>query len=334
MSSSSSSSSEYGIQDIKELKKLPKNDEALKLLQKLSSYVFPLCKQRKYRVSSLSEFNPTKVGLLGMNVNRKKILIRLRDPHDINQFYSWDFVLGTLIHELTHMEIGEHSAAFYKLMDELHDEVEKLQNDATKLGMSHNFNTLGGGKVNKDRATIEAGKAAIKRFQNPLKGSGVNILGGSSSNKLPTKEELRRLAADAADRRMNDNKWCPNEISNEKSKDNTIVYIQCPLCEVFNESTLLKCHVCDTILPTNTNTNTNTQNTTKQHNLSSFSSRSTAVVGTDKKRKQEIIDLIDSPQKLQCLPCSDNKAWECSACTYINEQLNNHFCELCNTEQK
>ena len=33
--------------------------------------------------------------------------------------------------------------------------------------MSDNYNTLGGGKVNKDIATIEAGKAAIKRFQNP-----------------------------------------------------------------------------------------------------------------------------------------------------------------------
>ena len=327
-SSSSSSSSEFGIKDVKEIKKLPKNDEALKLLQKLASHVLPLCRQRKYRISSLSEFNPTKQGLLGMNVNRKKILIRLRDPHDVNQFYSWEFVLGTLVHEITHMEISEHSAAFYKLMDELHDEVDKLQNDATRLGMSNNFNTLGGGKVNKDKAVIEAGKAAIKRFQNPVKG-GVNTLGGSLK-KLPTKEELRHLAADAAERRMNDNKWCPNEMSNEKSKDNTIVYIQCPLCEVFNESTLSRCTVCDTVLPSAIH------GTTKDPKLSSSSSsslRSTTIKDIDQKRKKEVIDLLDSPQKLQCLPCSKNKTWICSACTYINENLNDS-CVICNTNRK
>lgn len=327
---SSSSSSEYGIQEIKELKKLPRNNEALKLLQKLSSYVFPLCKQRRYRISSLSEFNPSNKGLLGMNVNRKKILIRLRDPHDINQFNSWEFVLGTLVHELTHMEISEHSAAFYKLMDELHDEVEKLQNDATRIGMSDNFYTLGGGKINKDAATVEAGKAAIKRFQNPLKG-GVNTLGGASSKKLPTKEELRQLAADAAERRINDNKWCHNEMSNKKSQDNTVVYIQCPLCEIFNDSTLLKCNVCDTLLPSSSHRTSNSSNS-----FSSSSSRSNTIVDVDKKRKQEVIDLIDSPHhlKLQCLPCHENKAWECSTCTFWNENSKNNYCEICNTERK
>ncbi len=34
-------------------------------------------------------------------------------------------VLGTLVHEVTHIQVGPHSADFYKLMEELYCEVER-----------------------------------------------------------------------------------------------------------------------------------------------------------------------------------------------------------------
>ena len=75
----------------------------------------------------LQEFCPKNGGLLGLNVNRgAAIKIRLRQPHDSNSFYPYEeHILGTMVHELTHMVEGSHSSRFYKLMDELHDEVDR-----------------------------------------------------------------------------------------------------------------------------------------------------------------------------------------------------------------
>ena len=54
------------------------------------------------------------------------IKIRLRQVHDKSSFFPYDeHILGTMIHELTHMVESSHSSRFYKLMDELHDEVDK-----------------------------------------------------------------------------------------------------------------------------------------------------------------------------------------------------------------
>lgn len=41
-------------------------------------------------------------------------------------FYPYEALLHTMLHELVHMEIGPHSAKFYKMLDELRDECEKL----------------------------------------------------------------------------------------------------------------------------------------------------------------------------------------------------------------
>lgn len=38
-----------------------------------------------------------------------------------------------MLHELVHMEIGPHNAQFYKMLDELRDECEKLMREGTVL---------------------------------------------------------------------------------------------------------------------------------------------------------------------------------------------------------
>lgn len=52
----------------------------------------------------------------------RKIQVRLRRGTD-NSFYEFNHVLGTLLHELVHIEISAHSAAFYKMLDVLWEEV-------------------------------------------------------------------------------------------------------------------------------------------------------------------------------------------------------------------
>lgn len=42
-----------------------------------------------------------------------------------------------MLHELVHMEIGPHNAKFYKMLDELRDECEKLMREGwTALSLS------------------------------------------------------------------------------------------------------------------------------------------------------------------------------------------------------
>ena len=75
----------------------------------------------------LQEFYPQNRGLLGLNVNRgAAIKIRLRQAHDQSSFFPYEeHILGTMVHELTHMVESSHSSRFYKLMDDLCDEVDK-----------------------------------------------------------------------------------------------------------------------------------------------------------------------------------------------------------------
>ncbi|CAN0481537.1 unnamed protein product, partial [Laminaria digitata] len=44
--------------------------------------VHPICAAHKWNVQMLEEFVPPNAGLLGMNVNRNKIFIRLRPASD------------------------------------------------------------------------------------------------------------------------------------------------------------------------------------------------------------------------------------------------------------
>ena len=117
----------YCCGELTVLKKEPRADEARRLLERLADQVLPIMHRHKWRVAKLAEFFPRNDGLLGMNVNRgAKILIRLRPPSDRGSFYPWEHLLGTLLHELVHMEIGPHSAAFYKALDALWKEAEAL----------------------------------------------------------------------------------------------------------------------------------------------------------------------------------------------------------------
>ncbi|CAI5474425.1 unnamed protein product [Closterium sp. Yama58-4] len=83
--------------------------------------------RRKWKVPLLSEFSPSNARLLGLNVNRgREIRIRLRPAGKPDSFFPYEHVLGTMLHELTHIERGPHDAKFYKLLDELNEECDDL----------------------------------------------------------------------------------------------------------------------------------------------------------------------------------------------------------------
>ncbi|RKP00251.1 hypothetical protein CXG81DRAFT_13450, partial [Caulochytrium protostelioides] len=109
------------------LKREPDHADAYALLRNASVRVQPLMRARGWHVPILQEMFPRAANLLGLNYNRgAKILLRLRHPHDKRQFLPLDDVVGTLLHELTHIVHGPHAAPFYALLDELRREYDAL----------------------------------------------------------------------------------------------------------------------------------------------------------------------------------------------------------------
>lgn len=207
------------VGETKALVKMKRSDEAKSLLKRLVVVCSSVMTSRGWHVKCLKEFYPSNAGLLGMNVNRgASILIRLRPGFDKDSFLPWHDILGTMVHELTHMAIGPHSAEFYKLMDTIYDEVESSAGamGTEKKGISNlafltKSHRLGGtvttilGKTSK-----AAADAAAKRLQSSQRtGSSGQRLGGAALPSISlTAEDRRQLAANAAERRLNDDKWC------------------------------------------------------------------------------------------------------------------------------
>ncbi|CAI9264890.1 unnamed protein product [Lactuca saligna] len=109
------------------LKRKVGGDEARRFLEKIAKQVQPIMHKHKWRVKVLSEMCPKNPRLLGLNVGHGlHVKLRLRKPNTDWDFYPFDHVLDTMLHELCHNAIGPHNAGFYKLWDELRKECEEL----------------------------------------------------------------------------------------------------------------------------------------------------------------------------------------------------------------
>jgi ribosomal protein L40E len=222
------------VWETKALVKMNKSNEAKKLLDRLANICGPVMAKRNWRVKCLKEFYPKNAGLLGLNANRgASIFIRLRPPHDKDSFYPWDHILGTMVHELTHNTVGSHSAEFYKLMDQVHDEVEKSAGsagtekaslfNAVFMTESHRLGGSVGVKVNSSKAAADA---AVKRARySTLSSSSGQKLGGSSIPYADLSAADRRLlAANAAERRLKDDLWCHDDVDFKQFDDDDDAY--------------------------------------------------------------------------------------------------------------
>eukprot|EP00941_MAST-03F_sp_MAST-3F-sp1_P000729 g729.t1 len=123
--------SEYKCYEIRALKRNPVREAAQKILERVAAAVQPIMKKHKWRVKQLVEFCPKSASLLGMNVNRSKIMIRLRRSKKATDFLPYEHIVGTMLHELVHMKFSQHSAEFYELLDELKNDAAKLSSGET-----------------------------------------------------------------------------------------------------------------------------------------------------------------------------------------------------------
>ncbi|PYH99982.1 WLM-domain-containing protein [Aspergillus ellipticus CBS 707.79] len=200
----------------------PRESEALLVLQKVASLVKPIMRRRGWRVGMLCEFYPHQRNLLGLNVNAgQKICLRLRYPSDERQFLPLEHVVDTMLHELCHIVHGPHNQQFNALWNQLRDEHEELaMKGYTGEGFLSNGRRLGGRKMPVDEARRVA-RAAAEQRRSLSAGSGQR-LGGT---RVLRGASMRRIIADAAQRRMEVTSGCASgadnsaELADEASKN-------------------------------------------------------------------------------------------------------------------
>ncbi|KAI9350689.1 WLM domain-containing protein [Obelidium mucronatum] len=306
-------------------------DEAMKLLRKIACLVSPLMEKRGWILPLLREFQPEDKCLLGVNVNRgREIRLRLRYPDSQGAFYDEDFVLGTMLHELTHNIRGPHDAEFYKNLDMLTKEHE---DNVAKGWKGVGFDGIGirlGQGVSHDLDPHKAKETALKAAEQRAKlnkniiPAGGRKLGSGSNSDLKMLEQVltpREMAAMAAERRMRDRVWCGSAESNDcggelgkgasaggsngtaksrpTSASTRVYYIDSSDSEEGNIDR-------DELLPS-----------TKKRRSRSPSAEISS-------KKPELGGHIDASKKT-----SSPSNWICSSCTWPLNMSNSVFCEAC-----
>lgn len=243
----SSSHPVYRIHSVKVLTKLPRANEASTLLQRLVQATRALLIRRKWKVPLLSEFLPKSAGLLGLNLNGgSKIMIRLREHQNNEAFLPWESLLGTMVHELVHIEIGAHSCDFYQLVDQLLDEVQLDllgRGPSTPYVWSEEQGRKLGGSVRSQTMSTLAAEAALKRQKtSSLLPAGGHRLGGSVQEQVVLSR--KELMARAAERRMVDRVACNDVMALEDDPEDA------SLVEVTLSSIVPICSPCNSVQET------------------------------------------------------------------------------------
>ncbi|XP_020573095.1 DNA-dependent metalloprotease WSS1 isoform X2 [Phalaenopsis equestris] len=305
----------HKVWEIKVLKK-PGEDDARKILDRISKQVQPIMRRRKWRVKLLSEFSPTNPSLLGLNVGAgSEVKLRLRRPNRDWDFFPFEQVLDTMLHELCHIEHGPHNALFYKLWDELRKECDDLIAKGitgTGEGFDGTGRRLGGFTRQPPPSSLRqtALAAAQKRARvGALLPSGPRRLGGD--DVIMCALSPIQAAAMAAERRMQDDLWC-GSVSRE-------IEMIDGLEELGESSNSSSCH--------------------RSTPLSLSTSSISAIENKDDKLLWEckVCTLLNQPLAPICEACeaqkprpleSKHKTWSCKLCTLENS-IKLDKCSIC-----
>lgn len=358
----------HKVWEIKALKKVGE-DEAKKILDRIAKQVQPIMRKRKWRVKLLSEFCPKNPALLGLNVGGGvQVKLRLRRPNRDWDFYPYDQILDTMLHELCHNAHGPHNAVFYKLWDELRKECEELMSKGI-IGTGEGFDLpgrrVGGFSRQPPLSSLRktALSAAEKRARvGSLLPSGPKRLGGDSTIMVALSPI--QAAAMAAERRLQDEIWCGSQsLENLEEEGSSTDVLQNVMHEKPNSghSTIYSGsgkHDLGAVSGRSRDLDSNLSfQFSNGHKESSFVDLSSPDNGAkSRKRSRESVNSSAS-QPSVCHPetsfvdlstsaldfgsmlnpkARDNTEepvmWECGTCTLLNPPLA-PLCELCNTQK-
>ncbi|KAL3646344.1 hypothetical protein CASFOL_011524 [Castilleja foliolosa] len=215
------------VWEVKPLKKV-REDEAREILEKVAKQVQPIMRRRKWKVTVLSEFCPSDPSLMGLNIGGgAEVKLRLRRPNNEWDFFRYEQILDTMLHELCHNEYGPHNTDFDNLLDEIRKECEELTGKGiTGTGQGFDFpgRKLGGYSRQPPLSSLrqKALSAAENRAQNEtLLPKGPRRIGGDSGIKAVLSPV--QAAAMAAERRLHDDLWCGSKSADCGSPRNTAI---------------------------------------------------------------------------------------------------------------
>ena len=323
--------------------------EAQKILEKVHDLCKPIMIKYKWKVQLLTEFFPKDTHLLGLNVNKgAKICVRLRPASNRDAFLPYNSIVGTFLHELTHMKIGPHNASFYKLLDQLWTECETIMdnNDFQNKFKNNMFNPRSGNgssgsgagnsvfagtghRLNNNNNIVRPLKnkrqalaaAALKRAKyNNLLGSnksGTKLGGGLlGSSDVCSPGSLRRRMLNAAERRRLDSMSCGNSIDNSINIDD------------------------------NSN-NTNNNNAGKSSSIQSSidvlvannnKKKEAKKTGGMKRERNDNNEVANKPngKKSKVIKARSEPivTFTCHLCTFVNNNSKTNICIMCNTKQR
>ncbi|KAF6145058.1 hypothetical protein GIB67_013409 [Kingdonia uniflora] len=316
----------HKVWEIKALKK-PGEDEARKILERIAKQVQPIMRKHNWRVKLLSEFCPNNPSLLGLNVGGGvQVKLRLRKPNRDWDFYPYDQVLDTMLHELCHNAHSPHNASFYKLWDEIRKECEDLMNKGitgTGEGFDLPGRRLGGFSRQPPLSSLRqtALSAAEKRSRlNSLLPSGPKRLGGDSG--IMGALSPVQAAAMAAERRFQDDLWCGGVSGEEEIRSGLPPNVASmgPCAESSKNSVSTKTHFSP--------------------RKKSRTSDNDTFVQSSKVRPELIFIDVDvqastSGSKLnhgEGNSIEGGSCWECETCTLLNPELA-PLCEACGNQR-
>ncbi|KAL5802227.1 hypothetical protein ACOSQ3_030686 [Xanthoceras sorbifolium] len=354
----------HKVWEIKALKRKPDEEEAKKILERIAKQVQPIMRKHKWRVKLLSEFCPNNASLLGLNVGGGvHVKLRLRRPNRDLDFYPFNQVLDTMLHELCHNAHGPHNANFYKLWDELRKECEELMSkgvSGTGEGFDLPGRRLGGFSrqppVSSLRKTALA--AAEKRARlGSLLPSGPIRLGGDSSIMVDLSPI--QAAAMAAERRYQDDIWCGSQAFGDGESNSDISEDIGYTGQNTGNSKLSggsSAHASDAI-PRKRSRESNITVGSSFVDLSADASTSGPILNHDTTRSQKIsksynnfvsqsnrysdsgfVDISSASSSASMLnqdvmhDPEEPAKWECETCTLLNPPLA-PICELCSTQR-
>ncbi|KAG6685911.1 hypothetical protein I3843_12G135700 [Carya illinoinensis] len=303
------------VWDIKTLKK-PGEDEARKILERIAKQVQPIMRKHKWRIKVLSEFCPNNPSILGLNVGGGvHVKLRLRRPNRDWDFFPFDQVLHTMLHELCHNVHGPHNASFYKLWDELRKECEELMAKGI-TGMGEGFDLpgrrLGGFSHQPPLSSLHrsALEAAEKRARSgSLLPSGPRRLGGD--NTIMVALSPIQAAAMAAERRLQDDIWCGSQsckASGDEESSSGILHGFVSSEQSGGRSRLDGC--------------------SSAHSVDAIPQKRSQESGPLSSDLGSSVDTIRD----RTLNPEEFPMWECGTCTLLNAPLA-PMCELCSTQK-
>ncbi|CAL0317348.1 unnamed protein product [Lupinus luteus] len=305
------------IWQIKALKRKPAEDEATKMLDKIAKQVQPIMRKHKWRVKLLSEFCPTNPRLLGLNVGAGiHVKLRLRRPNRDLDFYPFDQVLDTMLHELCHNAHGPHNANFYKLWDELRKECEELMSKGI-VGTGDGFDLKG------RRLVQAAAMAAERRLQDDVWCASQSCEPSDYEDvNYESAENLVHKGGNMGKSRLTNNSIPPSELISRK-----------------------RCHVMDSSLLANSSSTPKfvdlTMGSPKIVDLTGSQGRSFGIESISHSHSgsqagPSSANISGSSRSLsgdeRSLHSEEPAMWECLNCTLLNKAPA-PVCELCGTEE-